>query len=372
MLNEQDYALIEEWSKKLHWVKIAEDGIVEFVLDNHMLQDFRACEAHFWESLVRGHSGKGRVWFLDLGTCVHKMMEIYYTAHRWKKFYTLAWAKIGIELWHLMDMEYYKTCSNTAWQKNYNTLGGPEGFVALLVQYAYYYSGQQERLRVVGTELYFGRGKEVPILDDPYKYRFAPFRLYLSGKIDLLIDDGRSIGPMDHKTRAAFKGDPTRDYELQDGMTGYIYAAQKLLKHFPDVSRMPCNKIWMNHISISPTKVVSDRFRRTPIRKTDAQIEQYKQRQIRTASKILSLLINPDMSPDYDTTKCTNWMRGECAFLSAHRQSSHESQLIILQQDFPAQKIWNPEEIDSEETEVNNLVNKEIERLQESPTCIEI
>src|SRR5271168_2917445 len=62
----------------IYWIKMGDDGVVEFYLDNHMLQTFRACEARGWLDFVEGYLNSGRVWFLDFGTVVHDLMELYY------------------------------------------------------------------------------------------------------------------------------------------------------------------------------------------------------------------------------------------------------------------------------------------------------
>lgn len=357
-------ALLEDYANRLHWLKIGEDGVVEFYLDNHMLQTFRECEEQFWTYFVLGYSGKGRVWYFDLGTCVHKMVELYYILRKSQKFDLQNWGiQTAVEIWNAMNMDFYKT--HPVWKSDFEKLGGLHGFCGLMVQYAQYFNLDNERIRVIGAELYFGKKKEVPILDDATKYSYAPFRLYLSGKIDLLIDNGTEIGPMDHKTKKDFKGkNPLINWEVADGMTGYVYAAQNLLKHFPDIERKPCNKIWMNFLQINVTNEtkMSDRFKRYPLFKTDEQIEDYKLRQIRTVSKIYQLLINPDMSRDWDTQACVGY--STCPLQQVHRQGSKDLMFKILNSEFQKNGIWNPETIDTQESEINKLMEKEIEKCQ--------
>lgn len=369
-LNTNQFETFLKNEEKLHWCKLGDDGIPELYLDHHMMSTFRMCEQAFVHSFIDGYGGKGRVWFLDLGTAVHKMIEIYYIARKFKKFDLQYWATvIAPRIWNEMNMDFYKTGPNKLWSKKYEELGGLMGFVGLLVQYAQYFNLENERMRVVGTELYFGKGKEVPILVDAGKYIFAPFRMYLSGKIDLLIDDGQSIGPMDHKTASNFMGkNPNITYEVQEGMTGYVFAAQKLVKNFPDVARKPCNKIWMNHLQIAipgkdkdgKEKGLSERFKRLPLMKTDEQLEDYRLRQISTGVKIFNLLVNSELVPDWNTTVCTNWFHSTCAYQSAHRQGSKSSLYQILNSEFVKKGIWNPETIDQEENAVNNIMKEEI------------
>jgi len=174
-----------------------------------------------------------------------------------------------------------------------------------------------------------------------------------------LIDDGQSIGPMDHKTSKDFRGkSPITGYEIQEGMTGYVFAARKLMQNFPEVARKPCNKIWMNFLQIKEEKNIQDRFKRLPLFKTEEQLEDYRRRMIRTASKIYQLITTSAM-PDYNTSACTNWMHGICPLHSVHRQGSKESELVILNANFVRGKIWNPETIDEDEAKVLDLVREE-------------
>jgi PD-(D/E)XK nuclease superfamily len=358
---------LEQYAAELHWLKIAKDGVPELYLDNHMMQTFRMCEARFVEDFVNGYGSKGRIWFLDLGTLVHKMIEVYYLNRTHALFSTEYWAiQLGMQLWKAMDMDYYE--NHPMWQKEFKGLNGCYGLCTLLLQYAAHFKLENERLRVIGTELYFGKGKEVPLLtktfeDNHGKYEkwidSLPFRLYLSGKIDLLIDDGVSIGPMDHKTSKDFRGkNPLINYEIQEGMTGYVYAARQLTKAFPELARRPANKIWMNFLQIKDEKNIQDRFKRLPLYKTDEQLEAYRLRMIRTASKIFQLL-STDAVPDYNTSACTNWMHQTCPYHSVHRQGSKESELLILNANFTKIPIWNPETVDKDEnSEVDKIIKE--------------
>jgi PD-(D/E)XK nuclease superfamily len=345
-------------SEILHWLVIADDGVPELYLDHHSMQTFRNCEARFVLEMIEGYGGKGRVWFLDLGICTHKMIEIYYLNRKKSNFNMLKWgSETAQRLWNVMKMDEYAT--HPIYGADYKKLGGIHGFCALLIQYGQYYNLENERLRVVGTELYFGKAKEVPILSDNTLYDFSPFRLYLTGKIDLLIDDGVAIGPMDHKTSKDFRGkNPLQGYEVQEGMTGYIYAAQHLLKAFPEVQRRQCNKIWMNFLQIKIEDKISDRFKRLPLLKTDFQLEEYRKRQIATASNIFQLLINPDREAQWNGMACNNWMHSPCAFQPVHRQGSRDSQLIILNTNFEKRDIWNPETVDQKERAILDIMKE--------------
>lgn len=360
-------SLISNLAENLHWFEIGQDGVIELYLDNHMMQTFRACEAYFMEAFIKKCGSSHQVWFLSLGVAVHKMVEIYYLTRNKPGFTLENWAKgNGVHIWNALNMDQFKELDE------YKNLGGLIGFLGLLVEYAAYFTHDNERFRVVGTELYFGKGKEVllnkidpvPMYDECGQY---PFRLYLAGKIDLLMDDGEAICPMDHKTFKNFMGkNPQLSYELNDGLTGYVFAARKLVQKFnaensdgQKIERKLANKIWMNYIQISRVgkdKTSADRFKRMPLYKTDQQLEDYRQRQMRTGQNILSLLLNrPNIeakfNPTYNTNMCSNWMHRECPFKQVHRLDSNSHDLI-LKSNFVT-KEWKPEE----PSEIDKLVS---------------
>lgn len=365
---------IYKLSEKLHWMKISEDGVLEFYLDNHMLQTFRMCEANFFESFVEGYrSTGGRIWFLDFGTCVHEVIEYYYKNYKKPEFNWEWWSiQYTKQVWMQHEMDYYAD-TNGQWYKEYTSLGGYPGFAGMMVQYASIFRAENDRFRVIGAELYFGKNKEVPLenekfIDGTINFHF-PFRLYLAGKIDLLMDDGFNIGPMDHKTAKDFRGqNPARNYEIQEGMTGYVFAARKILKNFmgelgsnsswmKELAIRQCNKIWMNFLQVKPEADINKRFKRIPIYKSDWELEEYRQRQISTVARLYQLLENyredrTGLRPHFNTMACTNWMHQICPYQSAHHQKDNESMLRILNVDFvkDQSKIWDWSNVDQKET----------------------
>ena len=48
-------------------------------------------------------------------------------------------------------------------EKEYKTIGGLKGFIGFLVQYCTVLSPENEKLRVLGTEVSFGKNLEVPL-----------------------------------------------------------------------------------------------------------------------------------------------------------------------------------------------------------------
>lgn len=354
-------AQLEYLTEKLHWLKISEDGVPELYLDNHMMQTFRQCPARFHLDFIEGYGSTGHTWFLDFGIAVHSAIEYYYLHRREPDFDVLWWAGTYAKtIWNKMRMDEFYAEGSQWHHKNYEYLGGSAGFSALLLQYAEIYHHENERLRVVGTELYFGKGRECPLtLDD----NVVPFRMYLCGKIDLLMDDGFNIGPMDHKTTAQFIGNPLKTYEIHDGMTGYVYATKMLMKNIfenPEHLTRNTNKIWMNFLQVKPLPdkrrdgtipTVQDRFKRLPLLKTDWQLETYRQRQIATGQSIFNQLINPSMVWYRNTQVCTNYMRHDCTYQEVHRQNSAENELVHLSSNFTKRSIWDPEDRDHEREE---------------------
>jgi hypothetical protein len=179
----------------IYWVQLAEDGVIEFYLDNHMLQTFRACEARGILDFIEGYTGSGRIWFLDFGTVVHDLMESYYVTRYFDSFDIHSFCMNDVaRTWNDRKMDYYKTLDpKHPWRKHLDALGGVLGLMNLMAEYTALFQKDNERFRVVGAELYFGKGKEVPLLDSHYsedmKQLFRvnddafPFRVYLCGKI---------------------------------------------------------------------------------------------------------------------------------------------------------------------------------------------
>jgi len=169
-------------------------------------------------------------------------------------------------------------------------------------------------------------------------------RCYLTGRIDFLMDSGSAIGPLDHKTTAFIRDNPANSYDPQDGMTGYIYASQRIIKDkFPELlSTRKVDRIWMNFAQIAPEADAMKRFRRIPIYKTEYQLEEYRKRQLRTFHKIYDLLILGE-KPDWNTSICNNFFHSECQYRNLHRQNTASSMLQILNSDFVVGEEWNPE-----------------------------
>lgn len=324
---------------EIYWIKLGSDGLFELVLDNQMLSTYRGCASHFFEAYVRGvvtRSG-GRSWQLDFGALFHERVEEYYMLFRQPDFNVYKWAiQDTTKAWQAKDMEAH------AMHKEFKSLGGITGLSSILVLYATKYSQENERLRVIATEISFGKNKEVPM------GRSGGVRLFLSGRIDVLVDDGVFIAPMDHKTKGSFRNDPTRSYEVDEGPTGYIFAMNSILSRLvpkDQIIRRKCNKITMNYISKAATDNPLDRFRREPIYKTQEQLEDYRLRMVYTAEDIFRDLIRFVQTGivERDTSKCTNWYMHDCPYLAIHRQNSKRDEDAIRNSLYKIAPIWDTE-----------------------------
>lgn len=349
-------------SSQLHWLRVAEDNVIELYLDHHMMAMFRMCPARFELEMVQGYKvkvpegvGTG-FWPLEFGILIHRILEYYYQNFRNPNFKFDDVQSYGVGLWYEMNMEYFKG------DKGYTFLGGEMGLRALLLMYFMRFSPDNERLRIVGTEMYFGKGKEVPLQAEPT--RFFPFRLYLAGKMDLIIDDSMYIAPLDHKSSGDFRGkDPQQRFIIQEGMTGYVYANRfitrdlfRILDIDPTSRRL--DMILMNHMQVKSCPM-QDRFKRIPMFKTDQHLEDWRGRQLATARDILNATLGTILTPKQsnfwmDAGHCTDWYHGECLYFPLHRNDSLV-QIGLLQKEYVKKPIWNPETRDPRMSVLNSL-----------------
>jgi hypothetical protein len=240
--------------------------------------------------------------------------------------------------WQEMSMDVHSE------HKEFKAIGGAFGFAGLLMQYASVMSPLNEKIRVLGTEVSFGRNGEVPL------YIGEDIEIYLAGRMDLIVDDGYFICPMDHKTMGAFRGDPGMQFETEEGPTGYIYALSKILPQFvpeDQLLKRDCSKILMNLIQKKPASTPQERFKRVPIRKTSEQLEAYRYRMLATVQHLI--LDTESFAASFplwrNTTACTNWHMTTCAFRDVCRQSSREAEQATLNNGFLKLPIWDTESV---------------------------
>lgn len=342
---------LAEAAANFHWIQIADDNTVELFLDHHSLSTFRMCEAHFELSHIRKYGGRGRQpWPLAFGIVFHKAVEYLYASKAIDKFEPDELVRVASKMWDDAGLDAYHE------HKTYQALCGKAGFIALVLQYTSFYSGESERLRPIATEIAFGKAREVPLGEfvasigsvcNSSLTRPLTIKCFLTGRIDFLMDSGTAIGPMDHKTSAFFKGDPLANYEPQEGMTGYVLATQHIIKqNFPELAaKRKLDRMWMNFIQVKNEPDNNKRFKRIPLFKTDYQLVQYRQRQISTFKKIFDLVIS-GRPADWNTSVCNNYWHQPCQFKNVHRQGSEAAMLTILNKDFEVKPAWDPETVE--------------------------
>lgn len=340
--------------RKLPWLRYAEEsGRLEFIIDNYLLSTYRACSAHFMLSAVEGYKRKGpSPWPLDFGTLFHKMMEEYYQSYK-KPSFTLESFAIDVALKHWKEMGMDQHLAEPECQQ----MGGYPGFAGMLVQYATQFKKENENLQVLATEVSFGKAKEVPIYEF-HRYTSLEYasgvwsaaNIYLSGRMDIIADDGAFIFPVDHKTVGNFYKDPTTWYSIDDGPFGYVYALKHLLRktEFPPdlLLKRNCSRIMMNFISKKIPKEGS-RFKRITLLKSEAALEDYRIRVIGTCNNILNdlELYVRGLGVPRDTSKCSNWYFRECTFADVHRQLDRAGEQATLANGFIKLPLWDTESI---------------------------
>lgn len=350
----------QEVLENCHWIKQTTNGY-DMILDHHMLSTFRNCEQYFVHNLVEGWAPKAKgpqktPWFFAIGILVHAFIEEYYEQ---KELQTLDYNKLiehSAKMWleHEMDALYSD-------ERGYKALGGLQGFCALVLQYCKFYDMQFERLRPIATEVSFGKKKEVFIgsflvtkpdrmLEGVYTKTITEairINCFLSGRIDLLMDNGKNIGPMDHKTMESIVGNPLDKYNPQDGLTGYIFATREIMKqNFPELlDHRNINMMWVNFIGIANQSDPNKRFKRLPLFRTDWELEQYRARNIETFHRIFEMLYF-NREAQWNTGACSNMFRRDCMYKPVHRQSDINSAFLIMNDLFEKKPIWNTEALD--------------------------
>jgi hypothetical protein len=349
----------EQASHHYHWCRYnAQTKTIELFLDHHVLSTLRTCESLFLnEHLlnIRPKYGTGRKpWFLDFGSFMHDCYDVYYKSLKdGKVIEIIEWLNYAKKLWLEMKMNEYGALGNID-QDKYEDIGGWDGVASLLIQYYTFY--MDLRVRVIDTEISFGQNREVPLgtfqhflnTDD---YNDYPYNIncYLTGRIDLLIDNGNKIGPVDHKHTHRFKGDEWTKFNPQDAITGYILAINSIMQQsYPKYYEQgrQCLSAWVYHISAcSPSKSrktgeLGPRFKATPIDKDLSQLEDYKARQLTTFKRICAILFN-DETPQWNTNACHNIFNRRCPMLPIHEAPSREWNHIIADH-YEIGEAWNP------------------------------
>ena len=363
---------IDEAARKFHWLTYnRRTNEVDIYLDNHVLSSFRMCEAHgFLEhiALINPRYTKHGPWFWEFGEFIHYSLEWFYTNFKNEKKPPVVdqWLAKCKEKWLEMDMDYYGTEEAfKADNDRYSDLGGWEGVAGLLIEYYAFY--MDLRVRIIDTEITFGYNKEVPLgqftiplVTSQYVYKKKrkyqievlqniKVNCYLTGRIDLLVDNGYKIGPVDHKTTTKFDGYEHEDFNPHDGITGYILTIGNILTRYRQakLTNLPvCTGGWIYHISNNRPSTPRDkkkptppRFKTTPVDKSIQALEDYKARQVTTFKRIITMLFY-DETPQWSTDKCNNMFHRKCKYKPIHEQPSNEW-VQIINSHYSIGKVWD-------------------------------
>lgn len=329
----------EEAAKKYPTiVGISDEGVLELYADHHMLSSLRTCEGLFTESIINNLTPKGgRSWYLDMGVWFHSALEIFYEELKNGKNISLPeWVERSMLLWVSMNMNLFVNASG------YKTLGGATGAVGLLTDYWKMYGDGKENLKIIGTELAFGRGKEVPIGQLWMPLDGREIECYYTGRMDDIVDDGFFIQPFDTKTKSRFDGNEATAYKPHEGMCGYVYSLQHMLRrYFPD-NHKPCNRVLINHVQISPPKdgLHVLRFKRHPVVFSPAELEAWRVRQLSSFQKLYELLIL-ERTPDWQTGYCNNLFGSSCPYKTLHSYDNI-NRAGIISANYETKPAWNP------------------------------
>jgi hypothetical protein len=348
----------QQASEKYHWLKYnPETDEIDMFCDHQMLSTLRQCEAkfqleHFLNIRPKGH----KAWNLVFGAWLHYCIEVYYNSIKndpsmmgtpmpINDFITYAKDK-----WKEMNLDAYKG------DMKYDEVGGWNGALALIIEYYAFY--MQQRMRVVACEVTFGYNKEAFLGSFNIDYKVNCF---LTGRIDMLADNGSLIGPVDHKHTHSFHGDEYDKFNPHDGITGYIYATNAIIKkYFPDF-KGTCNTGWIYHLQGKApaverkTKILRPRFKGSRIDKTPSQLEEYAIRQISSFKRIASLLFDNEVA-QWNTSTCNNLYGRQCEYREIHRQSS-EYWPSTIEQFYHIAEQWNPNKPEESLIERDNVMN---------------
>lgn len=337
----------QEAAEKFYWIKVNEaENLIEIFCDHHMLSTLRTCEAKFMtEHIINLRPMGHKAWSLVFGAWMHSCFELFYNHRKnndQQQIPVDQFLDYGKKMWAEYKLDAYKD------ETKYQKIKGLTGALGLLTMYyAYYYS---LGVRVIDTEVSFGFDREVPLGEFHIQIgnRLWIVKCFLTGRIDLVVDNGHKIGPVDHKHTMAFRGDEHSKFNPHDGLTGYMFALNSLMsKAFPQYFErgMRCRSGWIYHISGTmpipkdPTKI-PQRFKATPIDKSERQYEEYRLRQITTFSRIADLLFNNGVA-QWNTNSCHNIYMSPCEYRPIHEADSTEW-VAIINSHYRFVLPWNP------------------------------
>lgn len=263
--------------------RIAPDGRWEIYLDATMATNFGLCPALYYESFVLNLTPKGDHPFTrDLGSWWSSCMENIYTAFSKNiKLTPMELVELATREWDRLGMDLYAT----AHPKAFKEFGGRYGAIQMIAEYA----GRQLPIdyrtwKIIAAEASFGRNREVKIGET------SRIILYWMGQPDLFVEAEKRILPVDHKSVAAIDDYTEVSYKPNTQIPGYIIAGQVLLRSLN--SGLTCDRAIINCVGRKDTtdKSGSDikrpRFKRFTIHYSEAELEEWRESQLRTAEDI--------------------------------------------------------------------------------------
>jgi hypothetical protein len=337
---------LEEAASKYNFIKLGDGNTcdLEIYADHHMLSSSRLCEARFKLSILNRYGSKERVWSLEFGQWIHSALEYFYGSLKTGNLFDFqTFLERGADLWNSYQMEYFNTPTHT--HPRYKDVGGVKGALALLKEYHDYYGNGRERLRIVGTELSFGLEREVPlgIIEVPYDGKIIRVAIFLTGRADMIVDDGVFVGPLDHKSKSYFSGDESSNFKPHEGMIGYAFAVNCMLGEQVAKEGKQCRQTIVNHISLRAPKEGKERFKRTYISYTPTQYADFVERQKISFRRVYELAVLERLA-DWNTQVCGNIYFRDCEFKTVHDKSPEHEELL-LKQYYVIKPEWNPYKI---------------------------
>jgi hypothetical protein len=335
-------------AEKYHWIVYdSKNNTIDLFMDHQMLSTLRTCESKFVLEHILNIRPKGhKAWSLVFGAWMHYCLEFFYNSIKDDPNGTPIdvnkYVIYGKDKWAELNLDAYKG------ETKYEDIGGWNGALALLIEYYAFY--MQQRLRVVACEIPFGFEKEV-FLGQFHLWIngiLVTINCFLTGRIDMLVDNGSIIGPVDHKHTHIFRGDEYDKFNPHDGILGYIYATNKIIQtYFPGYNK-PCRAGWVFHIQgkapsvEKKTKILRPRFKGSRIDKTLRQLEDFAARQLSSFKRVVELLLQ-DKNPEWSTHACSNIYGRQCEYREIHRQDA-EYWPHAIEQFYHITEAWNPNE----------------------------
>ena len=327
--------------------RLGDDGILELYCDNHILASFRSCEAYFQEHFLNNLSFRSIEGSenLQIGIWFHKVMEpIYKELKNNNHIPMLDVIAIAKKTWLELNIDRFKDT------RAYEELGGMENALLFIAEYYKVFDPSKEYFKVIASELTFGYDKEVPILtseqdfndDDPFLnlYKDTPFRAYLVGRPDVIVESSLGIGPLDFKTTSRIEG--VRDfYKPYDAITGYVYAVDKILGHIGVENKKSRYACLVACSKKQVGKKIEDRFRRIHYSYSDGELNAYLLRTRQSFVNVYRVMRGLSIA-QWDTSKCNAWYFRKCPFHKLHCEANENRQAII-DTFYVKNKPWNPQ-----------------------------